>query len=193
MGAALLSALAIAGCGGDNSLFDLGTGGDAAAPLYKLHSGTYGVTAESSLVDGCMAFDATTAPFSSLTGITKVLANDGAGNISLGGPDANGTPTPAEPQEGASCPGSPANAACATATIQPPPQFDNNMGFLVSDYSLDDGQGCTIHRHVENVLTLTADDTFTAAYSVKDDQMTSGCTVETSACTTSFTWNWKKQ
>lgn len=189
-----MAALTLVGCGGASSLLgDLGGGNDmGGVTLYKLQSGTYAVTGESSLVDGCMAF-ASASDFMTLTGVTKMLTNDGKGNIQFGPPDPNGTPTPSEPMEGASCPGDPANAACSTASIQPPPAFDNNMGFLVSDYSLDDGQGCTLHRHVENVLTLTADNTFTAAYSVKDDQMSTGCTVETTACTTSFTWNWMKQ
>jgi len=176
-----LAALLVAGCGGEGTPAD--GGADMVPQLFKLQSGTYKVTDLRMLTDGCMVNP--NDPANPTIGITLSLTNDGNGNIGLG----NMVGTPMEPSNGASCPGMPANPACATATN--PLQFNNNMGTLVRDNNIDDGMGCTEHRHIENLLTLTADNQFTSSYTRKDT-MHMGCTA-TMDCTTTWTWDFVKQ
>ena len=181
MSLVVVAAGTVAACGADKLLGDGGTGADMAMPkLFKLQSGDYAVTALTLGNDGCMV-DPNNA-MNPTIGKKLPLVNDGMGNIGLG----NLTGTPMQASNGSSCPGSPANAACATAPNAKP--FNNNQGTLVRDNKVDDGAGCTFNRHIENLITLTADNTFTAAYTRTDTMHSAGCTLQKTDCTT--TWNW---
>ena len=174
------------GSGGvDGGSGDGGLGAtDMAVKLFKLQSGDYKITAVRVGNDGCMV-DPNNAMNPSV-GRTLPLVNDGMGNIGLGAV----TGTPPQPSNGASCPGSPANAACATAPNAKP--FNNNVGTLVRDNTVDDGAGCVFHRHVENLVTVTADNQFTAAYTRSDTQHGGGC-MTNADCTTTWSWDLSKQ
>lgn len=179
-----LGSLLLIGCGGTGTGDDGGTDTqDMTLKLFKLQSGQYTVTSLTLGNDACMVNPNDTA--NPTIGVPFALANDGNGNISLG--SFGGTPS--EASNGSSCPGNPANAACATASSPLP--FSDNMGTLVRDNTIDDGAGCSEHRHVENLLSLTADNTFTSSYTRKDSQH-SGCTI-TADCTTTWTWSFTKQ
>lgn len=179
-----LGSLLLVGCGGSGILGgdDAGTA-DMTLKLYKLQSGPYKVTSLNVISDGCMVNP--NDPANPTVGVDLTLTNDGAGNIGLG--KVGGTPP--EPSNGASCPGNPVNAACATASNPLP--FSDNQGTLVRDNNIDDGAGCTEHRHVENLLQLTADNTFTASYTNTDSNHV-GCSIKVD-CTTTYTWSFSKQ
>ncbi|MEO6950766.1 MAG: hypothetical protein ABI321_03055 [Polyangia bacterium] len=181
-----LGSLLLVGCGGSDILGtdDAGTTADMTLQLYKLQSGQYTVTSLTVGNDGCMVNP--NDPLNPTIGIDLTLTNDGAGNIGLG--KVGGTPP--EPSNGASCPGNPANPACATATMSPIP-FSDNQGTLVRDNDIDDGNGCTEHRHVENLLQLTADNTFTSSYTNTDSKHV-GCSIKVD-CTTTYTWSFTKK
>ena len=180
IGCTLLMATSLVACGGSTTgdggtNEDGGANQDLAVTLFKLQSGTYTVMSINLGNDGCNV--GTTG----IVGSTQPLTNDGAGNIALG-PLAGMNPQ--EHSNGASCPGSPANPACATDAAAVP--FNNNQGSLVRDNDVDDMAGCTFHRHVLNQLTLTADNTFNADYTRKDTNH-AGCAQATD-CTTTWTW-----
>lgn len=179
-----LTAGSMGACGGTNNILgDGGTQDMAMAKLFKLQSGDYQVSTLTINNDGCMV---NPNDISNPTiGKVFTLTNDGSGNIGLG--TLGGMPP--QPSNGASCPGTPLNAACATAPNAKP--FNNNMGTLVRDNNIDDMMGCTEHRHVENLLTLTADNTFTSAY-IRTDTMHKGC-MAMADCTTTWTWSFVKK
>jgi hypothetical protein len=183
-----LAALLAGGCGTSLLGNDGGTtNDDLATQLYRLQSGTYKATSLTNLNDGCMV-NPNDPMNPTVNTVMYTLTNDGMGNIGLG--TVGGTPP--QPSNGASCPGSPANAACSTATNPLP--FNNNVGTLVRDNTINDttgGGSCMEHRHVENLIMLTADNTFTASYTRKDTMHT-GCTA-TADCTTTWTWTLVKQ
>ena len=164
---------------------DLARGGsnDMTLILFKLQSGMYKVGSLTMVTDDCMVNP--NDPANPTVGHSFTLTNDGAGNIALGA----SVGSPPEASNGASCPGSPANPACASVTN--PPSFTNNQGLLIRDNDIDDGHGCTEHRHIENFLTLTADNSFTAQYK-RVDTNHMGCAVKAD-CTTTWTWDFAKE
>jgi hypothetical protein len=168
---------------------------DMTVQLFKLQSGTYNVTGLINITDGCGVNPNDAA--NPTIGKSFTLTNDGNGNIGLGSVctaplapgSGNATCDSAQPSNGVSCLSASMPAVCATASNPLP--FNNNMGTLVRDNNIDDGAGCSEHRHVENLLQLTADNTFTASYT-RSDTKHMGCSA-TADCTTTWTWNFVKQ
>jgi len=162
--------------------------------LFRLAAGVYKVSGPvAALNDGCLV-DPNNA-MNPTDGLTWALTNDGAGNIRLNNSDNPNTPnqaqqygpevgSPPQPALGTSCPGINNPAQCASEPNARP--FNNNSGTLVRDNTVSTGN-CTFRRHVVNEVTLTADSTFTAAYTRRDTQHV-GCMP---AADCESTWTWK--
>jgi hypothetical protein len=171
-----LVACCAAGCSvggaGDGGTEDLSGGGDLSMVFYKLVSGTYAVQSVTNYMntDGCHVYGA------NLLTYTTTLTNDGSGNVALG-PMVG---TPMQPSQG-------------SGTI------DNNMGTLTRNNTATDATitNCTYTLMRTNMITLTADNTFTANYSETQSGWSSACMLAGedagTSCTTTWTWTFTKQ
>jgi len=180
---ALLGCVAITGlgaCGGDDTTGGGGSGGsgggnDMAMPVYKIVSGTYGVSALASVEDSC-GLGLTSDNYKTI----QVL-NDGSGNLSLG--DKH-TPTGAVPQY------DPEAYSQGTGTFT---DLYHATTTMTTHVTVTTDGACQFDLTRTNTLTVTADNTMNLDFKQMQTNTTAGCSKSYTSCTAHYTYTITKQ
>jgi len=163
----------LGGCGGsdDTTVTDV----DMAMQIFRVQSGTYGVSNIVKVSDSCLQ-NLTAGNFTTLA-----VTNDGMGNLSLGDRHTPDGPVPQyDPAAYSQGTGTFSDAYHATTTMS-------------VKFTADVSATCTYNLTRTNTVTVTAENTLNIAYMQSQTNHLPDCQPVTEDCTSSYTFTLTKQ
>jgi hypothetical protein len=167
---AFVAAVAVAGCGGDDTTTV--SAADMAMPLFKVVSGSYTVSNVTKVSDACMLGLEMAGTFTTLQ-----VTNDGNGHLSLGTQCmTTGNPPTCNPAVYTNGTGMFTDSYHVTATA-------------TTTVTADSTGMCTYGRTRTNMVTVTDNNKLHVSFQEDESSISAGCGFTGTSCTSTYTFD----